>query len=125
MTNETTADVCGYFDQLLIQPFACIIVIGIDVKVTSTERFKVLGFEECSRRNGNALVTTRQDTPAVATALSYEERFLWFEHLQHRSIIDVALAALGELEPRERVGWCKPTPLNTCQPPILIVVWNL
>ena len=103
MTDKTTADACGYFDQLLIQPLASIIVIGIDVKVTSTERFKVLGFEECSRRNGNALVTTRQDTPAVATALSYEERFVRFEQLQHRTIVDVALTTFGELESRKRI----------------------
>ena len=103
MTNETTADAWGYFDQLLIQPFACIIVVWIDVKVTSTEGFKVFGFEECSRRDGNALMTTRQDTPAVATALSYEERFVRFEQLQDRTIVDVALTTLGELESRKRI----------------------
>ena len=103
MTNETTADACGYFDQLLIQPFACIIVVWIDVKVTSTEGFKVFGFEECSRRDGNALMTTRQDTPAVATALSYEERFVRFEQLQDRTIVDVSLTTFGELESRKRI----------------------
>ena len=108
---QTAAEVGGDGEQLLIQSFAGIVLVGIDVEHASAHGFEVVGFEECGTGNGDGLVSGTEQGKAVGHSLREKERFVGFEQPEDGQVEHVALAVSWETETR-----------NRCHPAIAIVM---
>ena len=113
--------------QLQEQPFARGVAIGIHVKLNgklTSYLFHLTSYIICEQRcrgDGDSLMTSRQQTPTIATALSYEELVARLQQIQNRQIVDATLRPLRKAEAGQSPLY-QVAILNTHQLAITIVI---
>ena len=116
--------------QLKEQSFAGQIAVGPHLetdrflRTESLKQLSILLAQQRGRRYGNRLVSGRQKTPAVATALGDEKRIARTKAIQYWQIVEITLRSIREAEPGAGSFYEIPV-LDANQLPLLVIVWRL